>query len=126
MSENYNKLLPMLQFDFIKYLQPYFEKHTILSAALIAGFIGFCTQPIILNIQNFPTNIYNYQIILQFLLITFIISSLFGFIMKWSNLFPHLNNTYYKNLGTIRSMYHDGISGIIVQLTILFIIYSIS
>ena len=39
--------------------------------------------------------------------------------MKGSQLFPHLDETYYKELGTIRSMYHDGISGIIVQLTII-------
>ena len=39
--------------------------------------------------------------------------------MKGSKLFPHLDKTYYKELGTVRSMYHDGISGIIVQLTII-------
>ena len=38
--------------------------------------------------------------------------------MKGSQLFPYLEETYYKELGTIRSMYHDGISGLIVQLTI--------
>jgi len=119
MSENYDNLLPIFQYDFIKYLQPYFEKHTILSAALLAGFVGFLTQQIILNIQEFPTNIYKYQDVLQFLVITFIISALFGFIMKWSRLFPHLEKTYYKKLGIIRSMYHDGISGIIVQITLL-------
>jgi len=38
--------------------------------------------------------------------------------MKFSQLFPYLDATYYKNLGTIRGMYHDGISGLIVQITI--------
>ena len=59
------------------------------------------------------------QTILQFLVLSFIISALYGFIMKFSKLYPHLEETYYKDLGTVRSMYHDGISGIIVQLTIL-------
>ena len=57
-------------------------------------------------------------ICLLFLVLSFIISALYGFIMKFSKLFPHLEETYYKDLGTVRSMYHDGISGLIVQITI--------
>ena len=57
MSENYTKLPHIFQYDFIRYLQPYFQKHTLLSAALIAGFIGATTQAIILQIHEFPTNI---------------------------------------------------------------------
>jgi hypothetical protein len=45
--------------------------------------------------------------------------------MKLSGLFPILEATYYKNLeangGVVRSMYHDGISGLIVQCTLLVI-----
>ena len=38
---------------FIKDLKPYFQKHTLLAAALIAGFVGATTQPIILQINHF-------------------------------------------------------------------------
>ena len=47
-----NKMMP-----FIKDLKPYFKKHTLLAAALIAGFVGATTQPIILKIISFPKNI---------------------------------------------------------------------
>ena len=118
LSLNYDKIPNILKYDFIRYLIPYFKKHTLLSAALIAGFIGATCQFIIIQFHKFP-NLNNYQLIIQFLGITFIIAALYGFLMKWSNLFPHIEDTYYKNLGTIRSMYHDGISGIVVQITIL-------
>ena len=119
LSENYDTLPEIIQYDFIKYLIPYFQKHTLLSAALIAGFIGAITQFIILNIHPYNNDLKNIHSILYFLFLSFIVSALFGFLMKGSQLFPHLDETYYKELGTIRSMYHDGISGIIVQLTII-------
>ena len=57
MSENYDKLPFFIQeYKFIKYLIPYFQKHTILSAALIAGFIGSTTQYIIIHFHEFPKN----------------------------------------------------------------------
>ena len=119
LSENYDTLPEIIQYDFIKYLIPYFQKHTLLSAALIAGFIGATTQVIILNIHPYPNDLKNIHSVLYFLFLSFIVSALFGFLMKGSQLFPHLDETYYKELGTVRSMYHDGISGIIVQLTII-------
>ena len=124
MAENYEKLPMFLQFDFVRYLQPYFKVHTVLAAALIAGFVGATTQVIILHAHKLPTTMTSY---ITFLMISFIISALYGFIIKLSNLFPHLVNTYYKNLGTYRSMYLDGVSGIIVQITLLTIlrVYSI-
>ncbi len=119
LSENYDSLPKIMQYDFIRYLIPYFQKHTLLSAALIAGFIGATTQFIIVNIYHFPTDFKDIHKVLYFLFLSFIVSALYGFLMKGSQLFPHLDETYYKELGTVRSMYHDGISGIIVQLTIL-------
>jgi len=104
----------------MKYLQPYFEKHTILSAALIAGFIGAGAQFIILNVHALPKNIYS---LATFMVATFVISALYGFLMKATKLFPYLDDTYYKKLGTVRSMYHDGISGIIVQVNLFVILY---
>lgn len=120
MSENYEKLPLFLQFDFVRYLQPYFKLHTLLAAALIAGFVGATAQVIILHTHKLPTKITSY---FTFLMASFVISALYGFIIKLSHLFPHLVNTYYKNLGTYRSMYLDGVSGVIVQITLLTILH---
>ena len=115
-SENYDTLPKYIQsYGFLKALQPYFKHHTILSAALIAGFVGACSLYIILLIHELPTNM---DTTFSFMIVVFVVSALYGFLMKGSQLFPYLEETYYKELGTIRSMYHDGISGLIVQLTI--------
>jgi len=108
---------------FIQYLKPYFEKHTLLAAALIAGFVGATTQPIILYFMRFPTNNSSLKYIIQFMIWSFIVSALYGFIMKASNLFPYLDKYYYEKLGLIKSLYHDGISGLIVQVTLLLFLY---
>ncbi len=126
LSLNYNSLPSLFKnFEFIKYLTPYFKQHTLLAAALIAGFVGAVTQPIILLITPFPKKI-NDLYTITFLLNSFIISGLIGFVMKASKLFPILDKTYYKNLekngGVIRSLYHDGISGLIVQISIITIL----
>ena len=121
MSENYYSLPIFLQYDFIRYLRPYFKKHTLLSAALIAGMVGAVTQYIILHLIKVPTKIGFTPEIMNFIVVSFLISGLIGFPMKWSGLFPHLNEYYYKPLGDIRGFYHDGISGVIVQFTLLLI-----
>ena len=109
--------------DFVRYLKPYFQQHTMLSAALIAGFVGATTQPIILYLMKFPSVKSNAIYIFQFMVLSYIISALFGILMKATKLFPHLDKHYYENLGTLRGMYLDGISGLIVQSTILIIIF---
>ena len=85
--------------------------------------MGATTQVIILQFHKLPTNITSY---LTFMMVTFVISALYGFIMKFSKLFQHLVDTYYDNLGTYRSMYTDGISGIIVQTTLLTTLFLIT
>lgn len=120
MSENYKSLPKFIQeYKFIEYLIPYFKKHTILAAALIAGFIGATTQLIIINIYKFPTNLKNIKYLAEFLFVSFIISGLYGFAMKATKLFPYLEETYYKNLGPVRGAIHDGVSGLFVQITLL-------
>jgi len=123
MSLNYEKLPKYFQMDFVEYLIPYFEQHTILAATLIAGFVGATTQPIILSIMDFPKSILDIAYVSKFMILSFIISALYGFIMKWSNLFPHLVTHYYDKLGVARSMYTDGVSGLVVQTTLLAIYY---
>lgn len=114
LPKSYDKSTP-----FIRFLKPYFEQHTLLSAALIAGFVGAATQPIILTFMSFPENITDWKYVLTFLAVSFVISALFGFVMKLSGLFPYLERYYYNKLGVGRSMYYDGVSGLIVQITLL-------
>ena len=129
MSLNFDSLPNIIKniLPFIKYLQRYFFKHTLLAAALIAAFVGATTQVIIIYLLSFPKINSSYFYVLKFMLLSFIVSALYGFIMKFSKLFPILEETYYKKLeengGVIRSMYHDGISGLIVQFSILFLVY---
>jgi hypothetical protein len=124
MSLNYDKLPKYFQLDFVEDLIPYFKHHTLLAAALIAGFVGATTQPIILSLMSFPKNIFDIVYLSKFMIITFIISALYGFVMKGSKLFPHLEKHYYDKLGVARSMYTDGVSGLIVQFTLL-VIYNL-
>ena len=119
MSENYNMLPKFLQMDFVRYLIPYFKQHTVLSAAVIAGVVGSITQYIIMKVVPFPNNIMDINTIIKFLFVSFIVSGLFGFPMKLSKLFPHLERTYYDKLGPTNGIIHDGVSGIIVQMTLL-------
>ena len=125
LSENYDRLPEMIKYDFIRYLQPYFQKHTVLSAMLLAGFVGTCSQYMIVQLQSFPNVTDSWGVLVMFMVWSFIVSALGGFVMKCSGLFPHLDETYYQQLGTYRSMYHDGLSGIIVQLTIFLLLYGI-
>ena len=124
MSLNYEKLPQYFQMDFVKYLNPYFKHHTVLAAALIAGFVGVTTQPIILSIMAFPQSIFDIAYVSKFMILSFIISSLYGFVIKWSKLFPYLEKHYYEKLGVARSMYTDGVSGLVVQFTLLVIYYT--
>ena len=123
LSENYDTLPQSIQYDFIRHLIPYFQKHTLLSAALIAGFIGATTQVIIVNIYPFPTDFKDIYKVIEFLFLSFIVSALYGFLMKFSGLHPHLDKTYYKYLGSVRGMLYDGVSGLIAYGTLLVVLY---
>jgi len=98
-------------------LRPYFNEHTLLSAALIAGFIGaitFCVLYLIYG--NIPKmSVYNIFII-------FIISALMGFPIRLSKLFPRLDKHYYQVVPRIQSFLADGLSGIMVAVVYYFII----
>ena len=113
-AENKLHLLNLKKSDWIISLKPYFKKHTLLGAALIAGFVGAISQYIIIQFKDFPED---YD--LYFLSITAIVSGSFGLVMEHSKLFPHLVNTYYKTLGKPRSIITDTMSGLIVNLTII-------
>lgn len=107
--------------DFRKVLDPYFEKHGVIEAAVIAGIVGFVTQIIILSITNFPTKTFSKQTI-QFLVISFLISGLIGFPLERCRFIPSLTDTYYKDLGRPRSFFTDAYSGLVVQFSLLFLV----
>lgn len=98
--------------DWLQSLVPYFKAHTPLAAALIAGFVGAVTQPVISQFADTSDPI-------KFLATTFIVSGLIGFVMKASKLFPILDSTYYKTLGSKRAFLTDAYSGIVVNVTYL-------
>ena len=86
----------------------YFRKHTPLSAALIAGFIGFFTFFAIFPFTD--TGIFGAHSVA----VTFLVSALIGFPMEWSGLFPHLQTEYYDKLPRLQSFMADGLSGLVV------------
>lgn len=124
MSLNYDKIPSIIQkiLPFIKYLKPYFKIHTLLLSSLIAGFIGAVTQSIILLIMPLSDSFDNINNMILFLALTFVVNALYGFIIKGINLFPYLKKNYDDKIDIIRTIYRDGISGLIIQLTLLLII----
>ena len=99
-------------------LREYFDNHTVLSAALIAGFVGAITFVVIcylfgkvpsLSIKNMAS--------------IFIISALMGTPMRYSNLFPLLDKYYYQKIPRLQSFLADGLSGIMVASVYYFILY---
>ena len=127
LSENFKSLPHAIRttFPFIEYLTPYFKVHTVLGAALIAGFIGATYQMMVVKITPFPKCYSCPSSMTAFLTVSFVVSALYGFLIKLSGLFPILVKTYYKGLeakgGILSSMLHDGTSGLIVQLSLLMI-----
>ena len=105
MSLNFEKIPKIIQqrMPFIKDLKPYFQHHTLLAAALIAGFIGATAQPIIIAFMRFPSKRATFSYIMNFMIVTFIVSALYGFLMKWSKLFPHCKNTTMISLGWLEA-----------------------
>jgi hypothetical protein len=101
-------------------LGEYYTDQTLLTVMLTAGIIGALTQiPIYFVVKAFPDFQYHIVKILLVLLTTFIISGLAGFIIKLTNLFPLLEETYYKTLGWKKAFLTDGLSGVIVNITLM-------
>jgi len=111
MSEGKIKFLGIENMKWITVLEEYFQKHTILSAALIAGFVGAITHFIIIkSLDAFNmtgVNIYT-------TLLVIIISGIIGIPIRYSGIFPHLKKHYYDSLGFGYSFATDAFSGIVV------------
>lgn len=118
MSEGKIKFFGIEKMKWVVVLKDYFEKHTVLSAFLLAAFVGAIAYYIIsylykvikLNLKTF-----NGKIIGMF--IVFMVSGLLGLPMRYSGLFPVLVEHYYNPLGFTYSFITDAMSGIIVSIT---------
>jgi hypothetical protein len=93
-------------------LRPYFEQHTLLSAALVAGFVGAVTLPLIT-----ATNPFRESRRIASLGWVALVSGAVGFPMKHSGLFPHLKRHYYDPVPAWYSFLTDAFSGVVVAAT---------
>mgnify|MGYP001445410044 FL=1 len=99
-------------------LREYFDNHTILAAALIAGFVGAITLAVIYYLfGKIP------ELSIRNMTYIFIISALMGTPMRYSNLFPLLDKYYYQKIPRIQSFLADGLSGVMVAAVYYFILY---
>lgn len=107
-SEKRIRFMGIENWKWVKTLEPYFEKHTLLAAALIAGFVGAIAYSII---TSFDLPRFQYYVWVA------LVSALIGIPMRYSKLFPHLETHYYKPLGFWYSMCTDAFSGLVVCFT---------
>lgn len=113
-SEGKIKLFGIENINWVVALRGYFQKHTVLAAALIAGFVGAVAYVAI--IKTMPVQCKN-NIVYYMLWVAFI-SAIIGIPMRYSGLFPHLETYYYKPL-PITTIFSDALSGIIVAVTMI-------
>jgi hypothetical protein len=113
-SEGKIYLFGIEKMKWITVLEDYFEEHTVLGAALIAGFVGAITHAlIILALDAFKLS----GITLYSTIIVLFVSGIVGIPMRYSKLFPHLKMYYYDRLGFQYSFASDAFSGVVVAAT---------
>ena len=116
MSEGNISFFGIEDMKWVTTLREYFKYHTVLGAALIAAFVGAIAYILIIyTFEMFDVNNVYLQLILVFL-----ISGLVGFPMRYSGLFPILDEYYYKPLGFTYSFITDAMSGVVVAATLFF------
>lgn len=117
MSEGYIDFFGIENMKWVTTLKDYFKYHTVLGAALLAAFVGAIAY--ILIIYTF--DLLNVNNIFNQIVIVFFISALVGIPMRYSGLFPILNKHYYEPLGFTYSFITDGMSGVVVAITLFFL-----
>ena len=117
MSEGYIDFFGIENMKWVTTLKDYFKYHTVLGAALLAAFVGAIAY--ILIIYTF--DLLNVNNIFNQIVIVFFISALIGIPMRYSGLFPILNKHYYEPLGFTYSFITDGMSGVVVAITLFFL-----
>tara|TARA_B110000285_G_C14958478_1_gene530421 strand:- start:326 stop:799 length:474 start_codon:yes stop_codon:yes gene_type:complete len=115
-SEGKLKFMGIEKLSWVVALRPYFEYHTVLSAAAIAGVVGAGTSVII---NKFTPKIVSESNMFYLLWVAFV-SAVVGIPMRYSGMFPYLKAYYYDPL-PITTIFSDALSGVIVALTMMYI-----
>ncbi len=115
-SEEKLKFMGIEKLSWVVALRPYFEHHTVLSAAAIAGVVGAVTS-VIIN-KSIPESVTKSHLL--YLLWVAFISAIVGIPMRYSGLFPILKKYYYDPL-PITTIFSDALSGVVVALTMMYI-----
>lgn len=111
-AEQKLRLFGIHEWKWVVALRPYFEKHTVLAAALIAGFVGVIAYACIT-----APPFYEELDPVSSLVWILIVSAIVGIPMRYSGLFPHLKEHYYDELGFLYSLGTDALSGLVVCIT---------
>lgn len=98
-------------------LREYFRKHTLLAAALLAGFIGAVTFAVLELTWPHAKNT-TWGKLLGYFVYVFVVSALMAIPIRLSKLFPHLEQDYYVALGIPKTALSDGASGVIVAVSL--------
>lgn len=101
--------------NWVKTLQPYFAKHTVLGAALLAGFAGAVAFAVIKAWTPTPTKSFVGGLVVSAIHVA-IVSALVGIPMRYTNLFPYLKTYYYEKL-PVTTAFSDALSGVVVAVT---------
>lgn len=92
----------------------------------LAGLGSFLTQSLILLLVPFPKKISHS---FMYLFISFVVGSVVSLRTNSAygisgGLFPDISDTYYKDLGKIKSMVYDGVSSVTVSLALIILVFS--
>jgi hypothetical protein len=121
-STGYVRGFGIEELSWVAGLRPYFEAHTPLAAACIAGVVGAATYCIIsttfrhifLRAGRRPGA---RSTVIWFVLYTMLVSGAVGIPMRYTGAFPHLEKYYYQPLGILYSTATDVFSGIVVMVS---------
>jgi hypothetical protein len=115
-SEEKLQFMRIEKLSWVVALRPYFEHHTLISAAAIAGIVGAITS-VLIN-KSTPERMSESNLL--YLLWVAFVSAIVGIPMRYSGLFPHLKKYYYDPL-PITTIFSDALSGVVVALTMMYI-----
>lgn len=101
-------LLGIENLSWVRTLEAYFEKHTVLAAALLAGFAGVMASLLIDSVRVKSRAAYVAWVAIA--------SALVGIPMRYTEMFPHLVEHYYKPL-PVTTIFSDALSGVVVMLS---------
>lgn len=99
--------------DWVVALRPYFAQHTVLGAALIAGFVGAVAFVVMMS---FWPDVFDQGVWTRLAWVA-IVSAAVGLPMRYSGLFPHLKAHYYDQL-PVKTIFTDALSGVIVAVSV--------